>query len=63
MGLLSKMPPTNYGLDHEIQKYPLEKIEILEKIVSQLMAWNQDENFARENISDHIQKSCQIVRT
>jgi len=59
MGLLSSMPPTDWRLDHKIQKHPLKKNEILEKITSRLMAWNQDENIVRENISNQIQKACQ----
>lgn len=31
MGLISKMPPTDYRLDHEIQKHPLEKTETLKR--------------------------------
>jgi len=41
------MPPTDYRLDHENLKHPLEKHKILENIISQLLAWNQDENLVQ----------------
>lgn len=59
MGLLSKILLTDDRLDHEIQNNPLRNPEILGTNNFQLIVWNQDDNIARENKSDHIQKAYQ----
>ena len=43
------MLPIDYRLDHEIQKNPLENLEILEKMNFQLKSRDHDENIVREN--------------
>ena len=58
MGLLCKMILTNRRLYNETKKNPLEYHEALERKKFQLPVWNQDENLARENKSDHIKKAC-----
>lgn len=60
MSSLSKIPPSDYKLDHEFQKHPPRKLEFLGHIISQLMEWNQDENLIRKNESSHIQKVLKI---
>jgi len=58
MDFLTKILLIDDSLDHKIQKHPLEKLAILENIITQLMEWNQDENIVRDNEYDYIQKPC-----
>ena len=50
------MLPDNHILDHIIKKKSLENPKILQRMSFKLMAWNQDENFARENKFNCIHK-------
>ena len=58
MGLLIRIFLIGDRLDNETKKNPLEYPKALERKKFQLPVWNQDENLARENKSDHIQKAC-----
>lgn len=56
--LHGKIIPTIQRFDRKIHDDILENPELFEKMNFQLEAQDYDVNLVRENISDHIQRSC-----